>query len=107
MPKLIYNPLFTTKRIIDLFSNKSATPLDVKPNLVYKFDCHGYNSSYIGETSRHIRTKVADHCRSVGCKTLFDHGSDCRNHNNKINISEFKMMSVLVIIKKEQWLRQF
>ena len=87
------NVIFTTKRIIDLFSNKSATPLDVQSNLVYKFDCHGCNSSYIGETSRHLRTRVADHCRGVGCKTLFDHGSNCRNRNNRINISEFKIIS--------------
>ena len=43
------------------FSVKDPVPFDLRSRVVYKFLCAGCNACYIGETSRHLSTRVRKH----------------------------------------------
>ena len=47
--------------ISSMFPFKDPIPDDLKSNVVYKFKCGICNSTYIGETTRHFKTRVAEH----------------------------------------------
>ena len=44
-----------------MFPFKDPIPDDLKSNIVYKYMCGICNSTYIGETTRHFKTRVAEH----------------------------------------------
>ena len=87
--------IFKTTKIIDHLSKKSRTPKEMLANLIYQFDCHEDNSSYIGETSRHLYTRVGEHFIGQGTKSVHDHIKSCSNCislNGKQIISKFKIL---------------
>jgi len=49
---------FSSFNIGSMFSVKDPVPLDLRSRVVYKFTCAGCNACYIGETSRHLSTRV-------------------------------------------------
>ncbi|XP_065680545.1 uncharacterized protein LOC136094510 [Hydra vulgaris] len=52
--------IFTTNKIQDCFYLKESLPKLLISHVVYKFSCAGCNASYIGETSRHLATRIND-----------------------------------------------
>ena len=46
--------------------------MEIQSGVIYQFTCGGCNASYIGQTSRHLRTTISEH-QGVGtimCKAL-------------------------------------
>ena len=78
-----------SKKSIDMFSNKSRTPFGLASDLVYKFTCNGCNATYIGETSRHLCTRVQEHSRKKGSSHIIEHRKVCKADTN---ISDFKIL---------------
>ena len=76
-------------KIINMFCNKSQTPKCLNSDLVYQFNCNGCDATYIGETARHLCTRVQEHSR-------LGNGSNIAEHNNKckggVDISNFKII---------------
>lgn len=67
--------------IANMFPYKDLIPQDVKSNIVYKYSCGMCDSTYIGETTRHYKTRIAEHM-GVSARTgrpiitrsnIFDH----------------------------------
>ena len=52
---------FSSFKVDSMFSVKDPVPLDLHSRVVYKFLCAGCNVCYIGETSRHLSTRVREH----------------------------------------------
>ena len=52
---------FSSFKIGSMFSVKDPIPFDLRSRVVYKFTCAGCNACYIGETSRHLSTRVCEH----------------------------------------------
>ena len=48
-------------RLSNLFSFKDKIPSYLNHCVVYKFTCGGCNSTYIGQTTRHIKTRFSEH----------------------------------------------
>ena len=48
-----------------MFSVKDRTPVALKSMVVYQFSCAGCNSRYIGETSRHISTRIRNTRKAI------------------------------------------
>ena len=44
-----------------MFSPKDKTPEYLKANVIYYFTCAACNSSYVGETYRHLNTRIKEH----------------------------------------------
>ena len=53
--------VFTPTKLSTYFSTKEAVPKDLRSFVVYKFTCTRCNSCYIGETKRHLKTRIKEH----------------------------------------------
>ena len=55
--------VFNSFKIKNFISYKEPFPNDLKSFLVYKFPCASCNSSYIGETCCHFKTRIEEHIK--------------------------------------------
>ena len=65
--------VFTTFKIGSMFSLKDSIPNDLKSNVVYKFSCASCNACYVGETTRHLATRIKEHLRSDKNSHVYKH----------------------------------
>ena len=81
------NIVLTPFKIGSLFSSKDRLPNVLRYFVVYKFTCAGSQSCYIGETRRHLTTRIKEHLvtdkksyvmkhllENKTCKSLCDKG---------------------------------
>ena len=66
-------------RVSNFFRIKDNTPFELRSHVVYQFTCAGCNSSYIGQTSRHLRHRIAEH---TGVSHLTGNMMKSRLHSN-------------------------
>ena len=63
--KWIKSPTFlhilTPFKVADMFNVKDPIPKFLKLFVVYKFVCPDCNACYIGETTRHLSTRIKEH----------------------------------------------
>ena len=72
---------YSTFKTKNIFSYKDKLPDVLHAIVVYKFQCSGCNSIYVGQTGRHLRTRASKHLgksSSTGLpimtnSTVFDH----------------------------------
>ena len=65
----------------------------MKANIVYKFQCHGCNNQYIGETNRHLKTRISEHTQMSRSSKILDHIGWCKDRIKSNNIiHEFSIM---------------
>ena len=66
--------IMTTKKIkCSLPSLKPQVPRMLQSNVVYKISCPGCNSSYVGQTTRHLQRRFKEHTGNKGpVKTHFE-----------------------------------
>ena len=75
--------IFTTFKIKNIFSFKDPIPDLIKSMVVYQFTCAGCNSRYIGETSRHLTTRIREHTTTDKNSHIYRHflnSPTCKNH---------------------------
>ena len=56
--------VFASYKIKNLFSVKDAIPKTIRSRVVYKFSCAGCSACYVGQTNRHLATRVREHLTS-------------------------------------------
>ena len=56
--RLIFSNQWTVGK---MFPFKDLVPKCIRSNIVYKYHCGICNSTYIGETTRHYTTRIAEH----------------------------------------------
>ena len=44
-------------------SLKPATPKELSSRVIYQFTCSSWNACYVGQTSRHLKTRVNEHLK--------------------------------------------
>jgi len=49
------------RRVANYFRTKDVTPIDLRSRIVYQYTCASCQASYVGQTSRHLRHRVAEH----------------------------------------------
>ena len=54
-----------------MFGVKDSIPPGLRTSVVYKFLCAGCNACDVGETSRHLSTRVREHLASDRTSTIF------------------------------------
>ena len=77
---------FTSFKIKNLITAKDRVPRSLRSNIVYKFTCAECNSVYVGETSRHLSTRVREHLFSDKNSHIYKHlksSSACREACNE------------------------
>ena len=73
---------FSSFTIKNLITVKDCVPRSLRSCVVYKFICVGCNSVYIGETSRHLSTRVREHLFTDKNSHIFKHlksSSTCKD----------------------------
>jgi len=105
-----------SSRISNLFKVKDITPLSLRSNVVYHYECTICQDGYVGQTARHLHQRVSEH-RGVSHITdkevktkvhskIRDHKLTCPN--SKIRIEDFKILatggSSLELLIKERLL---
>ena len=76
------NIVFSPFKTGYLFSSKDCLPSGLKSFVVYKLVCAGCQSCYIGETKRHLPTRVNEHLVIDKKSPIFRHSLEnlaCRN----------------------------
>ena len=64
-------------------SLKSKIPDDLKSRVIYEITCSGCKSSYVGQTTRHLMTRLAEHARNSS--PVGSHLENCTGHAPLIN----------------------
>ena len=99
-PQIQLNLIFTNKHTISsLFKHKERLPASLCSSLVYQFTCEECNSSYIGSTTRHFRTRIDEH-RGVSTRTSLplskpthsEIRQHCESHGHPIHYKHFTII---------------
>ena len=72
---------FTSFKIKTLSTAKDCVPRSLRSSIVYKFTFTECDSVYVGETSRHLSTRVREHLFSDKNSHIYKHlksSSTCR-----------------------------
>ena len=72
-------------KVGDLFSVKDAIPKLLNSFVVCKFVCPGFNTYYIGETTRHLSTRIEEHLKKDKKSRIFkplDQNHYCNSLSN-------------------------
>ena len=67
------------RRVANYFRTKDVTPLDLRSHIVYQYTCASCQASYVGQTSLHLRHRVAEHS---GVSHLTDREVKNKVHSN-------------------------
>ena len=65
--------ILTPFKVADTFNVKDPIPMSLKSFVVYKFVCPGCNACYIGETTRHLSTRIQEHLEKDKKSHIFAH----------------------------------
>ena len=84
--------VFTSFKIKQYFTSKDKIPFDLQSMIVYKFICAGCGSSYIGETTRHIKTRIEEHIKRDKNSHIFKHLNSNPNCLDSLNKDCFQII---------------
>ena len=95
--RLIFRNNFT---VGSFFPYKDVLPISVLSNVVYKYSCEHCSATYYGETTRHLKTRIAEH-RGLSARTgkpitrpLFSSIRDhCISENHDLKTVNFSILS--------------
>jgi len=104
------------RRVSSFFRVKDNTPFDMRSCVVYEFTCAACQCSYVGQTSRHLRHRIAEHrgvshltgniMKAQAHSSIRDHCSSCRGSD--CSPTNFKILSTasseLELLVKERLL---
>ena len=88
-------PVFTSFKTNNYFSLKCPTPFAYRSNVVYQFTCLSDQTvSYIGETTRHLKTRVNEHLKTHKEKSqVWVHIQNCSVCKNAdLSTNNFKIL---------------
>jgi len=90
-----------SNRVGNFFKTKDSTPLSLRSYVIYEYKCAICQAGYVGQTTRHLRHRIAEH-QGVSHVTLKDvknkvH-SNIRDHmnncaNSSISLNNFRVLA--------------
>ena len=83
---------FSSFKIKNIMKVKDSVPRSLRSCVVYKFNCAGCNSVYVGETCRHISTRIREHLFTDKNSHIFKHLKSSKTCSNSCNDSCFKII---------------
>ena len=78
---------FTPFKVGDLLNVKDAISKLLKSFVVYKFVCLGCNAFYIGQTTRHLSTRIKEHLEKVKKLYILKH-IDQNHHCKSLSVPD-------------------
>ena len=86
--KIVFSPF----KVGDLFSVKESVPKYLRSFVVYRFTCPACNASYIGETTRHLSTRIKEHLETESKSHIFKHLNINRNCKELCDTESFEII---------------
>ena len=83
---------FTSFKIKHYFSYKDRIPEDIQSLLVYHIICARCGSSYVGETTRHFKTRINEHILTDKGSHIFQHLKDKPDCFDSVTRNCFKVV---------------
>ena len=81
---------FKTFKTSAIFPNKDKIPPSLSSNVVYEFKCRQCSNCYVGETRRHLSTRMAEHLRGKPTPTEITlHPHEASTENFKVIFKTF------------------
>ena len=81
-------PVYKTLKTSQLFKNKDPVPPGLASNLVYDYKCDRCPERYIGETRRHLETRMHEHLHGKPVP------SEITFHNHPLKKENFKIVTL-------------
>ena len=99
------NLAFSSFKGGSMFSVKDPVPFNLRSCIVYKFLCAGCNACYIGETSRHLSTRVSEHLSRDRNSHVYQHlqqsqACRCLANKNCFSIVDCEPNKLQLILKE-------
>ena len=91
-PDIKIQLVFDSLKISSMFSTKYIIPFALQSFVVYKFICSGCNASYIGETCRHLTTRIKEHLVSDKNSHILKHLQSSPDCKSKCTINCFSIL---------------
>ena len=83
---------FSSFKIKNFITVKDLVHRSLRSCVVYKFTCAGQNSVYIGETTRHLTTRVREHLSTDKNSHIFKRLKNSTSYKDVCNESCFKVL---------------
>ena len=83
---------FSTFKLRNMFSVKDSVPQGLRSRVVYSFSCAGCNTSYIGETTRLLCTRVREHFLSDKSSYVYRHLQSSRAGHDSCDTECFTIL---------------
>jgi len=90
-----------SNRVSNFFKTKDSTPLSLRSYVIYEFKCATCHAGYIGQTTRHLRHRIAEHqgvshltlktVQNKAHSNIRDHLNNCQN--SKISLNDFRVIA--------------
>ena len=74
--------VFTSDKLRQVFVHKDSYPSVLSSKVVYEFNCASCNTSYVGQTHRHLTTSIDEHFGKDKKSRIYQHlmsSADCLN----------------------------
>ena len=84
--------VFSLFKVGNLFSVKGSLPNYLRSFVVYRFTFSGCNASYIGETTRHLTTRIKKHLETDSKSHIFKHLDTNRKCKELCNAECFEVI---------------
>ena len=91
---------FSSFKIRSMFSVKGPVPVELRSNVVYKFTCASCNSCFVGETSRHLSTRIREHLNRDRTSHIFQHLQQSEACRSSCSAECFKVIDHRVLHTK-------
>ena len=87
----------SSRRIASFFPFKDKVPKYLRSSVVYLFNCRCCSASYVGQTTRHLHTRISEHLGIspiTGKHTSNPTKSSVLSHSgHKVDFDDFKILS--------------
>ena len=85
--------MYSSCKVGDYFTLKSAAPSSLSANVVYKFTCSlDARTSYIGKTERHLVARMEEHLNPKKDSAVTKHISQCITCHNNASFDNFSII---------------
>ena len=71
---------------------KDFDPQSLRSRVVYKFQCASCNACYIGETTRHLSTRIREHLVSDKSSHIYKHLQESETCKNSCSAESFTIL---------------
>ena len=91
-PNIKVHLVFSSLKISSFFSTKDKIPFERQSFVVYKFICSGCEAAYVGETCRHLATRMHEHLVSDKKSHIFKHLNSSTTCKSKCDNNCFSIL---------------